>query len=94
MIKETVRFIVMLSLIVIIAGVLITPMTTIFQTLSDASNESLDEEWSNHTTPIYTGYNIAFGTFLVLIGISAVVLYIAQSHRKEREEFDYYEEYR
>jgi len=94
MLKETVKAIVLLVAIVIIAGAIITPVTTLFQTLSDASNESLTTEYSNYTTPIYSGYQIVLGTFLVLSGISIVVLYIAQSHRKEREEFEYYENYR
>jgi len=91
MMKSIIKMMFGLVLIVIVAGLVLPNMAIVFGTIQREGQNLTDNATYYKGISIISNFNMIFGMILIIFAIGCVVLFIAHAHKKEREEFEYYE---
>ena len=92
MIKSIVKFMFGITLIVIIAGLVLPNLAMCFNVIQREGQNRTDNATYHRGIGIIGNFTQVFGMILIIFAIGCVILLFAHAHRKEREEFQYYDQ--
>lgn len=95
MIRNILRLVILLFMVTIIAGLIIPQISIVTSVLRTNANETItDSNRLSRAESVLSSITLILGVFLILFSIGVVTYFVINSNKREREEFQYYENYR